>query len=326
MIDTKEDHPEEKSTVSVISKTTCEPNSVCYRISVSCLGNNPENASLRVYQPEQSKGMVIFTSEHAGTTFYGGPLLNRTANNDVKNSADIVLSVREAGFETVEIKWHGQFGWVNNNPGVGLNESMCVYAEVVKWLQKNVANNKNVMCATGNSAGSMQIGHSLALHNLEEVLDLAVLTGGPPTSSSVNICYPEYPGKMKRNEQKWSGVGGVLALMDHVMGWYNNGDYCEWAEGPEFTVEALDRTSIVSTYDDEVRDYNYPNTVVAFVEGGDDYRNIPRAQKYFDAITTQKSWTVLEGVSHGVHRVEKGARAIKEELLARCYDRATIRP
>ena len=186
---------------------------------------------------------------------------------------------------------------------------MCAYAELVRWIAANLADNPEVMGATGNSGGSMQIGYGLAVYGLEDIFDIVVLTGGPPTSDAVDRCYrgtpPDPP--IKR--------GGVFALVDYVMGWLDNGDYCQYGVGPEWTIAALEAESIVSALPGDPRDYHYPNTKVAFVEGELDVGNTERGRKYYDAITSGKSWVVLPGVPHGVPFDPIGAATIQDTLL-----------
>ena len=64
----------------------------------------------------------------------------------------------------------------------------------------------------------------------------------------------------------------------------------------------------------ELRDYHCPNTKVAFVEGERD-PGTRIVKIYHDAITSEKSWVVLPGVSHGVAGDPIGAATIQEALL-----------
>ena len=85
--------------------------------------------------------------------------------------------------------------------------------------------------------------------------------------------------------------------------------------GPEWTVASLEAESIVSGLPGDLRDYNYPSTKVAFVNGELDVKNVERGRIYYGAITSEKSWLVLSGVPHVVQRNPIGAETIQETLL-----------
>jgi hypothetical protein len=136
---------------------------------------------------------------------------------------------------------------------------------------------------------------------LENILDVVVLTGGPARSNLVDLCKIE----------GWSGVKG---LVDYVMGWQNNGNYCQNGQFPDWVVHELQTESIVSPLTNETRDYHYPNTRVVFVEGElDVFTNNGRI--FYDAISSEKNWVVLTGVGHGVPHNYDGATKIQEMLL-----------
>ena len=208
--------------------------------------------------------------------------------------------MRAEGYETYDIKWAGEFGWQTDKFGQGVKNVMCAYAELVRWIANNLADNPEFIGATGNSGGSMHIGYGLALYGLEDILDIVVLTGGPPSADAVDQCYR---------------ASGDPPLMDPTMGWPDNGDYCERGVGPEWTIAALEAESIVITLAGDLRDYHHPNTKVAFVNGELDVANVERGRKYYDSITSEKSWVVLSGVPHVVQRNPIGAATIQETLL-----------
>lgn len=209
--------------------------------------------------------------------------------------------MRVEGYETYDIKWAGEIGWQTDKFGQGIKKVMCAYAELVRWISINLADNPKVMGAIGNSGGSMHIGYGLALYGLEDILDIVVLTGGPPSADAVHMCY-----RGNRDAALWA---------DSTMGWRDNGDYCERGVGPEWTNTALQAKSIVSALPGDLRDYHYPSTKVAFVEGELDVANTGRGRKYYDEITSEKSWVVLPSVPHGVQYNPIGAATIQETLL-----------
>ena len=75
---------------------------------------------------------------------------------------------------------------------------------------------------------------------------------------------------------------------------------------------ALQAEHIVTTLPGDLRDYHYPHTKVAFVEGEQDRATW---KIYHDAITSEKSLVVLPGVGHEVTGDPIGAATIQEVLL-----------
>jgi len=285
----------------LISEDVCD-GQICYTVQVNCQGLVTREAEIRSHRNESAKGAVIFTTGGSGRGFYGGSTLS--AN---RPSGETVLFFQDQGYETFEISWQGNFGWATDNPGAGLKAVMCAYAEVVRWIAATLANNPVVIGATGNSGGSMQIGYGLANYGLEDLLDGVVLSGGPPTADAWDVCF----GDGERSEPR----GGTSVLMDHVLGFLDNGDYCQIGVGPLEAEEIARRESIVSNEPGEVRDYDYPTTVVAFVEGQRDVSNIPRARKYFDVITTAKTWDIVPDGPHSLQNFMAGAAKIRERLF-----------
>ena len=216
-----------ESSVQLISQADCGENQICYSVTVECNGLVWREVQIRVNHLSESKGAVVFARGGYGTDYYGSG-----------SPGQIVERMRGEGYETYDIRWAGEFGWQTDKFGNGFKRVMCAYAALVRWIATNLADNTEVMGATGNSGGSMHIGYGLALYGLEDILDIVVLTGGPPSADAVDMCYR---------------ASGDPALMDPTMGWPDNGDYCERGVGPEWTIAALQAESIVSTLPGDLR-------------------------------------------------------------------------
>lgn len=277
--------------VQLLSQDACGIDQVCYHVRVGCEGIAPREAEIRASRNSDSTGTVMFFSGRFGKGWYGD------ASDE---HAAIIEEMTSHGCETYEIRWLGERGWGTGNPGQGLKKLTCAIAEVVQWIVTSVADNPDAVGATGHSAGSNMLAYGLAVHGLDDILDVVVLTAGPSTSDLVNLCHIGLPGA------KW--------IVDYSMGWLDSGDYCQADERPEWAVRALQEESIVSSIPGELRDYHYPATKVAFVEGeGDPATEI--GQLFYDAVSAEKSWLFLEGVGHGVPRDPEGNAAIREALL-----------
>ena len=273
------------SGVTLASQGDCGDNRTCYHVVVDCQGLTPREAEVRARQVSGSNGTVIFLWGGYGTRWYG------------ESAGEVVDAIYDEGYETYEIKWLGDQGYETDNFGQGFKKIMCAVGEVVRWIASDVADNPEVMGATGYSGGSNQLAYGLTLYGLGNIFDVVVLTGGPPDIA--DTCF--------RSPNPWR-------IWDFIMGWTDNGNYCQNNQGPDWVVEALQAESLTSPLPDEIGDYHYPTTRVVFVEGGVDvYSN--GARKFFNATTSEKSWIELSGVGHGILRDSGGAAAIQEMLL-----------
>jgi hypothetical protein len=189
--------------------------------------------------------------------------------------------------------------------GKRIFQCVCGYKEIVDFLSTHKFTNPDTVCATGNSAGGMQIAYGLTNYDLDTVLDLAVLSGGPPTSRLDVACFgssdPDYAGGIWPN-----GIFGRM-YTDYLQGWERLGDYCKNAiQTPENTI-ALQDASIVSPT--QARDLDYPFTNIIFVNATDDETHADEQGKfYFDAILSEKSWLTIPGTVHEVHTTRDGSQ------------------
>ncbi|HEX79275.1 MAG TPA: hypothetical protein G4O19_03870 [Dehalococcoidia bacterium] len=277
--------------VQLISETDCEDGSLCYHVEVERLGLAPREAEIRASFNPDSKGTVIFLVGGWGKGWYGdaGEL-----------QLGIINIMRDEGYETYEIRWLGDFGWGTDNFGQGFKRLSCGTAKIITWIVTNIASNPNVVGATGQSGGANELAYGLSIHNLESIIDVIVLTGGPGRVDLVAICQMDVPN--------------VRGIVDYVMGWQGDGDYCTGGNCPEWVVQALQSESIITPLSYEYRDYDYPNTQVIFIEGEEDIFT-PQGRIFFDAITCMKQWIELEGLGHGIPGTPLGASSIKDSLL-----------
>lgn len=180
------------------------------------------------------KGTIILTTGLEGNIIYSE--LDTSTLSGWNEAYDIPkqtrIQLQNNGFRAYEIVWTDPAsiltypdGWrANTNvSGAGRRKAMCGYAAAVKWIQQRETTlggiNSDVICAEGNSAGGAQIAYGLAYYGLESVIDMAILTGGPPFAG------PDtgFGG----NPSSCSGDGLDLAtrFSDFVMGWVSNGNY-----------------------------------------------------------------------------------------------------
>lgn len=302
--------PGAPSVVRVISSKPCVLwNAECHVLAVTC-GALPERvAKLRRFRPQNPKGTIVFLTGGVGNQAYSGgsPVTDQT-----------VESVVEAGYEAIEVAWEGEGGWATGVSGAGFRSAMCAPAEVVRWISSHKASESKALCAEGGSGGAFQIAYGLSVYGLEEVLDMVVLTAGPPVSRLDVACLGTDDPQLKPSvwpdsiARTWAG-----ALVDGVMGWSQNGDYCKKGTASEQALKQLRADSLVSPT--EERDYAYPRTKVNFVNSQADGTHANhQARLYFEKVTSAKAWYVIPGDSHFVHGTLEGAKKIRELHLNEC--------
>ena len=296
---------QETGQVTLISDGPCG-GMLCIQLSVSCNGHSDRIVNIR-YQPVPSSlGSVIFTSGGYSSEFYADSSLY---------SSKTVQTMAISGFETYELAWAGAYGLGTGISGTGFSNAFCGYKEIIDFLSTYKFNNPDTVCATGNSAGGMQIAYGLTNYDLDTVLDLAVISGGPPTGRLDVACFGSSDPYYSAGIWPMGTFGRIYT--DYIYGWERLGDYCKNAiQTPENTI-ALQDASIVSPT--RARDLDYPFTEMFFVNSiHDSTNNQEQGRFYFDAILSEKSWLTIPGTIHEVHNTQEGSHLITDLLLGEC--------
>lgn len=135
----------------------------CESYEVTCGGADPATVDLAIYEPPAGtpvKGVIIFGSGGDGTGFY----------NFTQRKA-----LTMAGYTIVDRRWPaGWFTGANDGP----QQAACRYAAVVRYLRTTIAVN-GLLCGTGNSGGSAELGYALTWQKAGESLNFAMPTSGP---------------------------------------------------------------------------------------------------------------------------------------------------
>ena len=260
-------------------------------LAVNCLDLEIRTAKVRMHpwgrsgRPER---VVILTTGEWGRFFFGG-LDSQTRH------ARLVSSLW-AGASTYEVSWPDSHGWATGLEGEGIVDPMCAFATLVHWIVQH-AGGPDIVIATGNSAGSMQIAYGLAApgYGLGSIIDLAVLTGGPPTTDVTAICS--------------RAMDPQHIFINHVMGWNHplSTFQCGQSPVPQFAQLAMDSESLVNAAPGWTYAYQ---TVLAFVQGQNDPDNLARGRQYFEAVQSEKHWIELWNVPHAVHQDRLGSETI----------------
>ena len=178
-----------------------------------------------------------------------------------------------------------QVGW--DPPGIWgdarARSVACRYATAAKWIYDNVhvGGRSRLFAAQGTSGGAAQIAFGLAHFGLGDLLDLANLGGGPPTCP---LC----------------ACDRVTAI-EHLLPASLDFDLCS-------TPPPINRDPLLG----------YPATVVRFFLGDQDVNNptVDHGKRYYDAITSAKSYTTVPNTPHVVESTQAGVDAYVASVRA----------
>lgn len=298
-----EENPSELT--KILSSEPCGQGATCHTFSVTCQGLSAREVFVKEYGTQKPPvAYALFTTGGNSTGLYTGQERRKT-----------VQTLLNVGYGVFEIAWKPP-GWHAGIDGAGFNEAMCGYAEVVHSINdKLIVNTSAPICAQGNSSGAIQIAHGLSAYELENIFDMVVLSGGPPSSRLDVGCFgsenPELVDAIFPPDAAGRG------LTDIAMGWARNGDYCKRGEGSEEARQRLADTSLISSTD--VRDYHFPNTKVNFLEADGIPFDVATGRLYFDKITSPKAFFTVTSNEHEVDGTKVGAQKIQELFLNECY-------
>lgn len=135
----------------------------CESYDVVCGGNEPAVVELSIFEPAAGTpkvGVIVFGSGGDGTGFY----------NFVQRK-----QLLSAGFTVIDRRWPS--GWFTG-ASEGPQQASCRYAALLRFLRSTVAS-EGLLCATGNSGGSAELGYALTWQGAGKVLDFAMPTSGP---------------------------------------------------------------------------------------------------------------------------------------------------
>ncbi len=326
-------------TVQLSTSLPCD-DATCHALTVTCAGVPTREVLIREIRPEAPRGTVVLTTGGSGHARY-----------DRAGRESISSRLVAADFQVFQLEWMGEEGWLTGSQGRGFKDLMCGYAELVRWIVAERATHGDTVCAQGNSGGSLQNAYGLAVYGLEEILDMVILSGGPPIVRLEEFCFPDNadllkqrmamrdPREARNPRQRQRAARGRLddriladgadvgdmkiasvgrSLTDRVMGWMGAGDYCQLMERPP-DPEALafaDEVSLLSRR--EKRDLEYPHTKVNFVGADSDHHFQRQGREFYEVVTAPKSWYEIPDAFHNVDQSPAGADKITELFLNEC--------
>lgn len=295
--------------VTLLSEADDCPSSsdACWAVEVGCPALvEPEGARLMINEPAGAvRGTALFMTGGGGQGFW---------RNFGVDAARVLGELQGEGFRTVEIAWDR--GWLIGASGAveGHAALACKPATLANWIHERLQEDRPdlAFCATGNSGGSAQVSYMLSHYGLDEILDLAIPSGGPPMGRMDLGCIRDDPA----NEALWYGAGSASTI-DRGFGFQPGTGPC--SAGDEAFREEWETASIAAG----PNDYRYPRTLVHFLFGSEDLGNaVPQGITYLERLRAEGALLVdvdtLRGVPHAVPSRPLGADRIRDLMLTEC--------
>jgi hypothetical protein len=313
-------------TVSAVSSVACKgaiSNGVCQKMTVSCPGIPNVFAYVKTNTPTgTSKGTVTYGTGTDGNGLY----------DSIFTFGDVaVQNVLNGGYTTVQISWGTPFdstqpnGWVQGQGGV--LAAACRYATVTKWIYDNIQNNTTLpMCATANSGGAGALAYALSQYGAGNILSMAEVTSGPPTGRLDWGCGCQQ-GKVPVSCGASTTLGTCFGAVDSPV-WDSAYTPSLNATHPYCSNAAVNDVLPPGGLDYFLGDsaeapgatYNFPNTFVNVVFGGQDISSaIPSGQDWFNRITsTSKAQECIADAPHSIPNTLDGAQQIATDIINHC--------
>jgi hypothetical protein len=245
------------------------------------------------------RGLVAMTIGGLGTERQG---INRS----------FVQELVDQGFEAVVVSWVDP--WLESAPGeeAGPARLACRTATAIRWIYDDLYRDLGApsgavgecgFCLTGNSGGASQIGYALSFYGLGDIVDAAVLSGGPPHAALDEGCLGE-PGL---------GYDARSAeIIDLSYGFTDGDGPCvrrDQAFAPRWNEDSVDNGGV----------YRLPETRVVFVfVDGDASGGPPHGRFYLEELreanTPMLADQTIPGSEHTIQALPQGRAALEAAL------------
>jgi hypothetical protein len=289
------------------SDASCPAGYLSRGYAVHCPGvSNDISGFLAIRPATKSRGLLVAFTGSDGMNYWtsqGTPVY------------DFAEELRALGFTIVQVKWNTS--WLESSPGndAGPAHLGCRPATVIKYIYDMYYEPLGIpkqrfragFVLTGNSGGASQVGYALSHYGLEEIVDVAIPTGGPPHSALAKSCM-NTPG-----EQAYWFALTTREFIDRGYGFFDG-------NGPA----ARQDSSFIPRWREESvstggNDYFYANTRVHFIQGSEDLGMQAIGADFYIRLLTERSpsvmWEIAPNTPHAVHSTAEGRAAIKAAIL-----------
>jgi hypothetical protein len=314
----------------------------CRKLIITCESSSPATVILRVVMPLGApKGAIMFGSGGNGKGMFASDRGRSNRGVAVK----FLRELSDYGYVILTRSWlHGWFGEGENNSdkGKGILKLSCRYNNLMKWVKNTsgLIDAKIPLCAHGNSGGATEIAMSLSRYNLDDYINAAVLSGGPPMANLGTLCKGEFydskwlyleEGVFKGNcidLRKKSGQNfcfrpdgkPICSQQDRMAG---TGGLMDSSIGP--VGSCTDRNN--HDYDLKLKENSilFPQarlhykSAVHFISGDRDCSESPlHGRLFYEQITSKKSYEVSPDTGHAIEASIDGMNALKKFMINNC--------
>jgi hypothetical protein len=234
----------------------------------------------------------------------------------------MMLELSNAGYRLIQRQWIGDNGWIGG-PG-GFAEVSCRYATLITYFYEQIhfTVDDEAFCVTGNSGGASEIAYALSRWNRGPILELALLTGGPPMGRIDHGC-------LDGADPAWQAECASLVPMGAST--CVPGPACGYDAGAAMLIDSAYGGTSCATADQGQRDAFLADSAAApgavldypgrthFLFGADDCTEaVPLGLAFAAAVTSPKTIDFVPNTPHQVFGTDEGAAAIRDAVLAGC--------
>lgn len=282
----------------------------CQTVQVNCPDQPSINAQIRITPPSANttnRGTIIFGTGGSGVGFL---------EDSAPAMRNVFMQLANDGYQVIQRSWVSRW----EQSGAGMDKAACRYATLMTDIHTRFHTSNTAYCASGNSAGGSEIAYSLAHYGKGELLDFAVISGGPPMARLdlgclgslewTNQCNTIVPANTYIEPLQCGYVADNITLIDSA---YSPASPCLNKD------ESLRSTFLEDSIASPRALLSYPKTKIHFIYGKIDY-TIATAigHMYSTVVTSEKEFTYLPDVPHEVVKTLTGSQAIYEALKKDC--------
>ena len=292
------------------------PRTSCRLLRVRCDGIADRQVEIRITDPPNGVprlGTLTLGTGGGGTTHIESSPTGRV----------MMTELSQAGYRLISRQWIGDDGWIGG-PG-GFAEVSCRYATLITYFYEQIhfLSETEAFCVTGNSGGASEIAYALTRWNRAPILELALMTGGPPMGRIDHGC-------LDGADPTWQAECAGLV----PMGASTCGDpfpACGYEAGAAMLIDSAYGGTSCATADEGQRAAFLADSAAApgvaldypgrteFLFGADDCTEaVPLGLAYAAAITSPTTVELVASTPHQVFGTTEGANAIRDAVLAGC--------
>jgi hypothetical protein len=287
----------------------CPAGSSCDQTEITCPGvEEPARVTIATAPPSgDARGLVVFLSGGGGRDWWA----------DEGSTAAFLEDVRSEGFALVQLRWKDEWLGAPDGERAGPERLACRPATALAHIHRTIYPRFRAdapaepgrcgFCVTGTSGGASQLAYALSFYGLDEIVDAAIPTGGPPHAALDRGCNRD------PEDQAYWYEGASVRTIDASWGFRSGAGPCVTNDAT--WTEPWQRSSV----DLGGSDYVHPRTRVHVIVGERD-RVLPHAQDYVARLHAEGSprveLQIVPNMGHSIAKSDDGLAALLRVLLA----------